>query len=61
MEACAIAQVATKYSIPFIIAKTVSDKLNPDGSIESDFQKFLKLASRNAAMIAIDVIAILGR
>lgn len=61
MEACAVAQVASKYQIPFFVAKTVSDKLNPDGSIEADFQKFLTTAAKNAAMVAKDVIEILER
>ena len=52
MEACAIAQVANQHTVPFVIAKTVSDKLHSDGSIGSDFSSFLSNASRNAAIIA---------
>lgn len=56
MEACAIAQVAQQHNIPFVIAKTVSDKLHSDGSIGSDFSSFLSNASRNAAIIAALII-----
>jgi 5'-methylthioadenosine/S-adenosylhomocysteine nucleosidase len=52
MEASAVANVAIKFNIPFLIAKTVSDKLNSDGSIENDFVRFLECASRNAAEFA---------
>jgi adenosylhomocysteine nucleosidase len=51
MEASAIAYLASKANIPFVIAKTVSDHLNPDGSIETDFVKFLEEAATNAAKV----------
>jgi 5'-methylthioadenosine/S-adenosylhomocysteine nucleosidase len=57
MEASAVAHVANKFNIPFLIAKTVSDEVKPDGSIESDFVKFLECASRNAALFASCVIS----
>ncbi|MBF0365932.1 MAG: 5'-methylthioadenosine/S-adenosylhomocysteine nucleosidase [Oligoflexia bacterium] len=49
MEASAVAQVANKFKIPFLIIKTIADRLSPDGSIESDFQTFLNRATTNAA------------
>ncbi len=52
MEACGIAVIANQSSIPFVVAKTVSDKLHADGSISQDFSQFLAYASRNAAIIA---------
>jgi 5'-methylthioadenosine/S-adenosylhomocysteine nucleosidase len=52
MEACAIATIANQSNIPFVVAKTVSDKLHADGSISQDFSQFLVHASRNAAIIA---------
>ncbi len=52
MEAAAISQVCKRAKIPFVVAKTVSDRLNAEGNIETDFQKFLESASHNAALIA---------
>ncbi len=51
MEASAIGYVANKVGVPFIIAKTVSDRLLPDGTIKSDFKLFLEKASKNAAKV----------
>ena len=56
MEASAIAFIAKQYQCPFIVAKTVSDRLHSDGSISSDFSTFLTTASSNAAAIAILMI-----
>ncbi len=52
MEAAGIAQVAEKLGIPFVVAKTVADRLFPDGTIESDFRACLEGAAKNAAQIA---------
>ncbi len=52
MEAAGVAQVAEKLGVPFVVAKTVADRLFPDGSIESDFRTCLEAASRNAARVA---------
>jgi len=52
MEASAIAHISITCQVPFLIAKTVSDELHPDGTISSDFSSFLINASRNAAIIA---------
>jgi adenosylhomocysteine nucleosidase len=51
MEAAGIAQVAARLKLPFVIAKTVADRLQPDGTIESDFWACLQGASRNAAAV----------
>jgi adenosylhomocysteine nucleosidase len=51
MEAAGVAQVATRLGIPFVVAKTVADRLCPDGSIESDFRACLDAAARNAASV----------
>lgn len=51
MEASAVANVCTLFKIPFVVAKTISDTLHTDGSIETDFVKFLHLASLNAAQV----------
>jgi len=58
MEASSIASIAGQYNTPFIIAKTVSDKLHSDGNISNDFVKFLDSASRNAAIVAQHIIAL---
>ncbi len=52
MEAAGVAQVSTRLGIPFVVAKTVADRLLPDGSIESDFRKCLEAAARNSAVVA---------
>ncbi|MGB1238252.1 MAG: hypothetical protein ACPG4U_08575 [Pseudomonadales bacterium] len=57
MEASAVAAVAQQYAVPFIVAKTVSDKLNSDGSIGQDFEHFLHSACRNAAQFGQDIAA----
>lgn len=57
MEASAIAIISNQFKLPFLVAKTVSDKLRCDGSISQDFSKFLDAASRNAAVIAQLIIA----
>lgn len=51
MEACAVANICLQFKKPFVVAKTISDTLQTDGTIESDFLKFLKLASQNAAEV----------
>ncbi|MGK5081712.1 hypothetical protein WDW37_00280, partial [Bdellovibrionota bacterium FG-1] len=49
MEAAGVAQVASRLKLPFVVAKTVADCLNPDGSIENDFRTCLEAASVHAA------------
>jgi adenosylhomocysteine nucleosidase len=49
MEAAGVAQIAGRLGIPFVVAKTVADRLNPDGSIESDFRTCLDAACAHAA------------
>ncbi|MFY7992529.1 MAG: 5'-methylthioadenosine/S-adenosylhomocysteine nucleosidase [Bacteriovoracaceae bacterium] len=51
MEACAVANICLQFKKPFVVAKTISDTLHTDGTIESDFLKFLKFASENAAEV----------
>lgn len=51
MEGCGIALTAHKLGIPFIVAKTVADRLHPDGTIENDFVSCLKSAAKNAAQL----------
>ncbi len=56
MEAAAVAVVANQYQCPFIVAKTVSDRLHSDASASIDFSAFLTTASKNAAEIAMQII-----
>jgi len=56
MEAAAIAQVATKLGIPFVVVKTVADRMYPDDSISSDYQNYLDLAATNAARLITNIM-----
>ena len=51
MEAAGVSQIATRLGLPFVVAKTVADRLNPDGTIESDFRACLHGAATNAARV----------
>lgn len=51
MEGCGVAQVAERLGVPFVVAKTVADRLLPDGSIEQDFRTCLSRASANAGLV----------
>ena len=51
MEAAAVALVANKLQIPFAVVKTIADRLNPDGTISSDYNQFLKSAADSAAQV----------
>jgi adenosylhomocysteine nucleosidase len=51
MEAAGVAQVATRLGVPFVVAKTVADRLHADGSIESDFRRCLDSAALNGASV----------
>ncbi len=58
MEAAGVAQICRKLNLPFVVVKTVADRLNPDDSIETDFVSCLQLAARNAAIVLKDFLAI---
>ncbi len=51
MEAAGVAQVAKKLRIPFAVIKTIADRLNPAGSINSEYNNFTRLAAKNAARV----------
>jgi 5'-methylthioadenosine/S-adenosylhomocysteine nucleosidase len=51
MEAAGVAQVAKRTGVPFVVVKTVADRLHVDGSIESDFRASLELAALNASNV----------
>lgn len=47
MEAAAIAQLSRDANVPFLIIKTVADRLLENGSIENDYKVFLTRAAEN--------------
>lgn len=52
MEGAGVALAARRYRVPFVAAKTVADRLAPDGhGIEHDFARCLKKASAHAAEV----------
>lgn len=54
MEGASIAQVCYLSNIPFLVIRSVTDKL--DGTSEVDFVKFLEYSSRKVANILKDII-----
>jgi adenosylhomocysteine nucleosidase len=56
MEAAGIAQVCSRMKVPYAVAKTVSDRLLPDGTVEGDFQKTLQSAAAMAAEVVSHVV-----
>lgn len=56
MEAAGVAQVCRKLNLPFVVVKTVADRLEPDGTIASDFRSCLDAAARNAAIVLKDFL-----
>lgn len=50
MEACAIAQTASIFQVPFIIVRSISDVLGDDSQAE-DFQQFLVSSSNKVAQV----------
>ena len=51
MEAAGVAQLSKRLGLPFVVVKTVADRLHADGTIEADFRRCLASASSNAARI----------
>ncbi len=56
MEGAGVAQIANRLNIPFVVAKTVADRLNPDGSIGNDFLTCLDAACKNAAEVVKNIL-----
>jgi adenosylhomocysteine nucleosidase len=56
MEAAGVAQVCARLNLPFVVMKTVADRLSPEGNIESDFVACLNAAADNAAAILHSVL-----
>jgi adenosylhomocysteine nucleosidase len=61
MEAAGLAQVCQKLDIPFAAAKTVADRLNPDGDVSTDYRTFVSSASENAAQFFQAILNELGK
>ncbi len=54
MEGASIAQVCYLDKIPFLVIRSITDKL--DGSSKIDFEKFLESSSKNAANILKEIL-----
>ena len=54
MEGASIAQVCFLDKIPFLVIRSITDKL--DGSSKIDFEKFLESSSKNAANILKEIL-----
>lgn len=50
MEGAAVAQVAQKHALPFVIIRTISDRAN--GDAPQDFPRFLREAAEDVAIFA---------
>lgn len=51
MEAAGIALVAKRLNLPVAVLKTVADRLNPDDTISSDYNRFIVSAAENSGNI----------
>lgn len=51
MEAAGVAQTAQKLGVPFVVAKTIADRLSPEGAIADEYRQFMQRAAENAALI----------
>jgi adenosylhomocysteine nucleosidase len=49
MEAAALAQISRMMQIPFVAAKTVADRANPETSISDDYKTFLTAATSHSS------------
>jgi adenosylhomocysteine nucleosidase len=54
MEGAAVAQVCWQQGVPFLVIRSVSD--SADRLAENDLKKFLPVAARNAAALAVAVV-----
>ena len=49
MEGCAVAQVASRFGIPFVVLRAISDRA--DGSAGMDYKEFMPIAAENSEKI----------
>jgi adenosylhomocysteine nucleosidase len=54
MEGAAVAHVCHLFKTPFVIIRSISDKANDDA--KTDFQEFVKLASKNSKKIIVEML-----
>lgn len=54
MEAAAIAQVAHRFDLPFLVIRSISDLANKESS--TDFKENLKRAAANSAVVVADIV-----
>jgi adenosylhomocysteine nucleosidase len=54
MEGAAVAQVCARFGVPVIIIRSITD--HADGGAENSYEKFLDVASRNAAEVTLATI-----
>lgn len=57
MEGAAVAQVACKCGVPFVVIRAISDKA--DGSADVDFTSFVELAANRSASIIAHLLQLL--
>ena len=53
MEGAAIAQVCTLNKIPFLVIRSISDKLN--GNNQIDYNEFAKLAAERVSNFVLEI------
>lgn len=56
MEANAVASVATRLKIPFVVIRSISDIPNKSGN-ELEFEEFLPIAAKNSAVICKEFVS----
>jgi 5'-methylthioadenosine/S-adenosylhomocysteine nucleosidase len=54
MEGAAVAQVCARFGVPLIVIRSVTDRA--DGQAMPSYQRFVDLASRNAADLAVATV-----
>ncbi|MCS5421185.1 MULTISPECIES: 5'-methylthioadenosine/adenosylhomocysteine nucleosidase [Psychrilyobacter] len=54
MEGAAVAHVCHLFKTPFVIIRSISDKANDDA--KTDFQEFVKLASKNSKNLIVEMM-----
>jgi adenosylhomocysteine nucleosidase len=54
MEGAAVAQVCARFGVPAIIIRGITD--HADGGAEGSYQRFVGVASRNAAELVLATI-----
>jgi adenosylhomocysteine nucleosidase len=57
MEGGAVGQVCVSNGVPFVVVRTLSDLANEDASV--DIEKFFAYASRNSAMLVLEMLKLI--